>query len=380
MNSAPPHGTLRRVARVLQVSQIVALGLLVGAGSLLWRNIEEFRHADTWVDHSHDVRSQIDVVRLSVLRGGMALRNFAIAPRPEFLQSVVTLSSEAKAQSARLESLVADNPDQALRAREMHSETAEILGWYRSSQVIAERDGIEAFHSALKTRVDIDASSRLRQLLNDMDAEERKLLEARRQFGDEGFESIKQWAAAVVALFTLFSLGSLFHAGQLVSRGEQKLKALETDADRDPLTGLYNRRAVDRYAKKMAGKPLSVVTFDLNNFKPVNDRFGHAAGDFVLRTVAERLHKQSRGDDVIARLGGDEFLILLPGAHDEKTIESVASRIGSAIAEPMYFEGLPLSVGASIGYASTQGEVDLSGLVKAADVMSYEVKRRSKTA
>lgn len=379
MNSAPPHGTLRRVARVLQVSQLVALGLLFGAGSLLWRNIEEFRLADTWVDHSHNVRSQIDLVRLSVLRGGLALRNFAIAPRPEFLQSIVTLSGEAKAQSARLESMVADNPDQALRAREMHSETTEILGWYRSSQVIAQRDGFEAFHSALKTRVDIDASSRLRQLLNDMDAEERKLLEARRQFRDEGFESIKQWAAAVVALFTLFSLGSLFHAGQLVSRGEQKLKALQTDADKDPLTGLYNRRAVDRYAKKMAGKPLSVITFDLNNFKPVNDRFGHAAGDVVLRTVAERLHSQSRGDDVIARLGGDEFLVLLPGMHDERTIASVASRIGAAIAEPMHFEGIPLSIGASIGYASTQGEADLSRLVKAADAMSYEVKRRSKT-
>ena len=138
---SPPFGTLHRIARVMQISQAIALVLLLVFGALLWRNIADFRNADALVDHTHEVQEEINRVRASVMLGGLALRNYAISPRPEFLASLARTSDESRDASERLQKLVQDNPSQTTRAREVHSETAEILGWYGSSSVIAQRDG-----------------------------------------------------------------------------------------------------------------------------------------------------------------------------------------------------------------------------------------------
>ena len=377
MNS--PHQTLRRVARVLQVSQIVAFLLLVGTSALLWRNIEDFRRADLWVDHSQRVQAQIDMVRVTVQRGGLALRNFAISPRTEFIDGLAASSVDAKSAAALLEALVSDNAKQALRAHEVNSEATEIVGWYQSSEVIARRDGAEELRASLGTRVSIDASARLRQLLDEMETEEQQLLEQRRRDRDLGFRSIKRWSGAVILLFLLFTVGAIVHASKLVSLGRQGLKELQASAERDALTGLFNRRAFEALGLRLAGKPIAVVAFDLNDFKPVNDRHGHAAGDAVLRAIGARLLEQSRRGDIAARVGGDEFLILLPGAHDEVTLRAVAERVLSAISTPIEFEGVEHRVGASIGFAWTSGDAELGKLVQTADQMSYQVKREGKS-
>jgi diguanylate cyclase (GGDEF)-like protein len=92
----------------------------------------------------------------------------------------------------------------------------------------------------------------------------------------------------------------------------------------DPLTGLFNRRFAERQITTEISRahrrryPLTLVVFDLNNFKLTNDRFGHLAGDLVLKTFAERLRSVVREGDVAVRLGGDEFLLLLPECNDSR--------------------------------------------------------------
>jgi GGDEF domain-containing protein len=284
----PHFGTLRRIARMMQISQLAALALLLGLGALLWHNIADFRNADAWVDHTHDVQEEIDRVRATVMLGGLALRNYAIAPQPEFLESLSRASFESQDASERLQGLVEDNPSQYARANEVHAETREIVGWYRSSGVIAQRDGAAALQASLAARVNIDASQRLRKLLDVMDTEERTLLEVRREARELGFQSVKRWSAAIGLVFVLFTAGAIVHAGRLVGLGESNLKTLHADAEKDPLTALANRRAIDRAAQAQVGRPMAVISFDLDDFKPVNDRHGHAAGDQVLRTVAAR--------------------------------------------------------------------------------------------
>lgn len=377
-NRIPHFGTLRRIARMLQISQAAALALLLGLGALLWHNIADFRNADALVEHTHEVQGEIDRVRSAVMLGGLALRNYAIAPRPAFLESVARSSVASQDAAERLQRLVQDNPGQAARAHEVHAETREITGWYRSSGVIAERDGAAALQASLAARVNIDASQRLRQVLDAMAAEERTLLDARRAVREAGFQSVKRWCLAIGLLFVLFTIGAIVHAGRLVGLGESNLKALHADAGKDPLTGLANRRAIDRAAQALAGRPMAVISFDLDDFKPVNDRHGHAAGDQVLRIVAARLQQQSRHGDIVARTGGDEFLVLLPGLADATVLEGIAARVRSTVAETIDFNGVALKVGASVGFACSAGGLRFEELAAKADAMSYEEKGRGK--
>jgi diguanylate cyclase (GGDEF)-like protein len=158
-------------------------------------------------------------------------------------------------------------------------------------------------------------------------------------------------------------------------------------AHHDLLTGLPNRALnLKLFAELLAGpwpasasaaSKLTVFCLDLDGFKGVNDRFGHAAGDAVLVAVADRLRTSVREVDFVCRLGGDEFVILLPDITDGEAA-SVARRIIARISEP--FEFAPAArVGASIGLASAPRDgTTADELLSAADRAMYEAKRRGK--
>ena len=113
---------------------------------------------------------------------------------------------------------------------------------------------------------------------------------------------------------------------------------------------------------------------DLDGFKPINDQHGHAAGDQVLRTVADRLSAAVRTGDLVARIGGDEFAILCPGA-DEVGLGALAERIVLSVSQPISLESAPVSVGASVGVAaSTPGQRSVDQLVESADRALYSAK------
>jgi diguanylate cyclase (GGDEF)-like protein len=155
----------------------------------------------------------------------------------------------------------------------------------------------------------------------------------------------------------------------------------------DLLTGLPNRALNLKLFSELldgpwpeAGSPTSKLTvfcLDLDGFKGVNDRFGHAAGDAVLVVVADRLRASVRGADFVCRIGGDEFVILLPDITDGEAA-SIARRIISRVSEP--FEFAPAArVGASIGLASAPRDgITADELLSAADRAMYEAKRRGK--
>jgi len=158
-------------------------------------------------------------------------------------------------------------------------------------------------------------------------------------------------------------------------------------AHHDLLTGLPNRALNQKLFSELLDGPwpetasasskLTVFCVDLDGFKGINDRFGHAAGDAVLVAVAKRLRASVRDADFVCRIGGDEFVILLPDITDEEAA-AVARRIISRVAEP--FEFAPAArVGASIGLASSPRDgVTADDLLSAADRAMYEAKRRGK--
>ena len=154
----------------------------------------------------------------------------------------------------------------------------------------------------------------------------------------------------------------------------------------DALTGLPNRKlAADRLEHgleqaKRHDRTMAVMFMDLNGFKAINDTHGHDVGDSVLRTIAERLKENTRGDDTVSRLGGDEFLYLMMETQSEEDIRSIAEKIGSAICVPFGVD-LPggvikLSVHASIGIAVFPKDgATADVLVTLADKAMYRAKR-----
>ena len=149
----------------------------------------------------------------------------------------------------------------------------------------------------------------------------------------------------------------------------------------DELTNLYNRREIKRLTEeamqraKRAGQPLAFLLLDANDFKTVNDRYGHLAGDAALQAIANAIRANLRSSDIVGRLGGDEFVVALPNATLELA-QQVAERLVSAVnAIPVYFEGdrinLSISCGATI---LSNGERNFADLVQKADRILYEMK------
>jgi diguanylate cyclase (GGDEF)-like protein len=153
----------------------------------------------------------------------------------------------------------------------------------------------------------------------------------------------------------------------------------------DPLTGLANRAllqqrtegAVERLARERIS--LAVLYIDLDNFKPVNDEFGHPAGDALLVMVAERLRGCTRPSDTVARIGGDEFAILLDGLLDERDAESLARRIVTELATPFVIDDRPVQISASVGVAVERSARGRAGdLLRDADMAMYNAKFNGK--
>jgi diguanylate cyclase (GGDEF)-like protein/PAS domain S-box-containing protein len=160
------------------------------------------------------------------------------------------------------------------------------------------------------------------------------------------------------------------HTAQLVFRWFDQKAALDFAANHDHLTGLPNRQAFFRALEQPAHG--AILYCDLDRFKPVNDQFGHAAGDEVLRETARRLRASVRQDDLVARIGGDEFAALCPGSSAADA-ELVANRIRAAIGAPFHLAHGDVSLGVTVGVVHTTDTLDAASLA-AADRLLLEAK------
>ena len=155
-------------------------------------------------------------------------------------------------------------------------------------------------------------------------------------------------------------------------RMEQELQRLSTH---DILTGLYNRNFFEtEMARIQLGRlfPISIIVADVDNLKIVNDRYGHSAGDDLIRKVAQQLRHSFRAEDIVARIGGDEFGVLLPQT-DEPTTQATVNRLRENLAKL----GNPL-LGLSIGLAIGRESSNLSDVLRLADNRMYQDKAEHK--
>jgi len=164
---------------------------------------------------------------------------------------------------------------------------------------------------------------------------------------------------------------------------------IESLATRDPLTGLANRRVVEErlplilQASRDKQQAMGVIYFDLDGFKPINDRLGHDVGDRLLQLVAETARACVRSSDIVARIGGDEFLVLLKGIESESSLRERAKALLHSIQAIQHVKGRNIKISASLGcvFVGTNSPIDKTScqrLLREADRLMYVSKRSGK--
>lgn len=169
---------------------------------------------------------------------------------------------------------------------------------------------------------------------------------------------------------------------QLNARLQGAKVAAEEQAYTDTLTGLRNRRAMDRILDRMirGQTPFALMHLDLDLFKSVNDTRGHAAGDAVLQQVATVLLDSTRGDDLVARVGGDEFILVFSDMVDEDRLMTLSERLITKLEAPVQFGDQICNISGSIGITTTRyyETVNADQMIQDADAALYASKHRGR--
>jgi diguanylate cyclase (GGDEF)-like protein len=185
------------------------------------------------------------------------------------------------------------------------------------------------------------------------------------------------WIAVFVIEIVLYVVGAAFIV--LILAKDRTVRFYKMAAATDPLTGVLNRRGFFQGAAMVMERnrgrlgPVSVLAFDLDHFKSINDRWGHAVGDSVLQLFATVARKTMRADDVIGRFGGEEFVAILPGALADAAV--VAERVRAAFAAAgAEFDGRQIAATVSTGVASGSPLATVEALIAQADAALYCAK------
>ena len=179
--------------------------------------------------------------------------------------------------------------------------------------------------------------------------------------------------------------GLIVWDGAVIDISERKQLELELrhQISVDALTGLLSRgELLQRLEELIAssqqerrGNELALLFLDLNLFKQVNDQFGHAAGDLVLRTVATRIRDSLRADDLAGRMGGDEMIVVLRGIRDPGMAQALANTLAAVIQQPIEWGDAPIHISSSIGITMSRDDDDVDSLMARADMAMYQAKQ-----
>jgi len=182
----------------------------------------------------------------------------------------------------------------------------------------------------------------------------------------------------VILLFMLIAMTSC-----LLLLVRQKTLELQQVAEKDPMTGWLNRQSLTRRLEaewqrcQRLQQPLSILAFDIDHFKQVNDRFGHPTGDFVLQQVTQRIAEELRGYDLQFRMGGEEFIVGLPNVSKSQ-MQQISERVRQKIAHTLFADEKQLSISVSVGCATSDAQLNWQLLLDQADKALYQAKQQGR--
>ena len=202
-------------------------------------------------------------------------------------------------------------------------------------------------------------------------------MRVRRGDGSSFWSSMNTSVAKDVDGGTLFGITTI----EDVTTERAEEDRLRFRALHDPLTGLPNRDLLDEGLQRAlaragrGGTKVGVMFMDLDGFKDVNDRMGHAVGDELLRALAQRLESSARGGDIVARLGGDEFVIVVEDVRNDEQAEASVVRFLGEVRRPVVLGGAKVILDASVGLVVAGAGDTPEEILRRADSAMYEAKR-----
>ena len=358
--------------------------LLVGASWSAWQSSRERSNASKWQVHTLQVLLESDRLRTASLQMMRGERGFLLTDDEAFLEPYHEGRREIAAALPRLSALTADSAEQQLRIGRLEKDFAQLelvletmidqqqAGRHAEAVTYVKRgNGREAIESILSE-------------LDGIERTERGLLAERSAAASRAARAneLYQYGLALVglALLTLAVVATIYVRRALAAEAEAR-RELQHLATTDTLTGLPNRRslfeALERSVLRATKDPsriLALAIFDIDHFKQINDRFGHPAGDEVIREVATRATAALRKRDLVGRIGGEEFAVVLPAAGIA-TARDLCERLRQAVsAKPVRAGDAIIPFTISVGVAEFVDGEDVERLMARADAALYEAK------
>jgi diguanylate cyclase (GGDEF)-like protein len=357
----------------------IACAIAIGAASL-WLQMK-FTTAQVNMDYDQSVLHAVDQVLQSEVNVETGQRGYLITGNASYLVPYEAGRAAVHGNLALLESLLPKTPESRASMARLQSLSALKLAEMAETIRLEKDSGFGAAKALVDTDTGRNALDQIRAILaNWSTIYSGKVVQERHQL------SIVAWRThGSLLLSGLTMSGLLIWAYWRIFRDLRQRRILATrlahEASHDPLTQLPNRRLFGewtQYALSQAereGQQAAIFYLDIDGFKGVNDRFGHAQGDLLLQAVAARLRDATRGGDVVARLGGDEFAVLLPTLSNFGDPAGLAQRLLEALSNP-FPETSGLSVGVTIGIAVFPTDASTpERLISAADTAMYNAKR-----
>ncbi len=371
--------------RVLQKGLLIFALIITVLFAMIVYQHQRSEAAVRSVEHARQVIAYINALRTYLLNLDNAVRKYAESQNPADLDPRLICRLSSCPGAAQLIALVGADEAQAARLAPLPALQAALeTGFSALQQGVAGGNGTAPAHEL--GGFDKSAIEQIHRILIDTEREELNQLEMREAARTRG-ENLSSALLGMAGLWMALALFGLYRETvRLIRAGIHAEQTIRQLSLRDPLTGLANRRFLNENEKHLiagarrSGKQMAVLAVDLDDFKAVNDRYGHAAGDAVLLAAAQRMKQLLRESDVIARFGGDEFVIVLAQVDSVEAAREAASRVVDSLRQPIPLAGGGTArIGASVGIAMCceDGET-LDTLLKKADAALYAAKRDGK--
>ncbi|MBU4499378.1 MAG: diguanylate cyclase [Gammaproteobacteria bacterium] len=372
--------------RVLHKGVLIFALIITVLFALIFYQYQRSEEAVRSVEHTRQVIAYIDSLRTYLLNLDTAVRKYAESHDPDYLDPSLICRRSQCPSAGQLIVLIGTDSAQAARLAPLPELQSALEAGFDALQQRAQENGNATPPERELGGFDKSAIEQIHRILIEAGREELNQLETR-ETARIHLQSLSSALLGIAGLWTGLALFGLYRETiRLIGAGIDAEQTIRQLSLHDPLTGLANRRFLHQNEKRLiagarrSGKQMAILAIDLDDFKAVNDQYGHAAGDTVIVRSAERMQQLLRESDVIARFGGDEFVIVLGQVDHAAAACEVASRVVECLCQPIPLEGGSVArIGASVGIATCDaGKETLDDLLKRADTALYAAKREGK--